>query len=138
MWWGLFISAQGDFEGAEHAAVLGPIFITLLLLFVSGIPILEKSADMRHGHKEGYAEYKNRTSCLILFPPRLYERLPKLLKKTILLDFPLYNPGPPPKASPQLTGPTERTDLVPDHMKSTSETKPSQIPKAVYEVGQEL
>lgn len=28
-------------EGAEWLVILGPIFLTLLLLFVSGIPLLE-------------------------------------------------------------------------------------------------
>jgi hypothetical protein len=28
-------------EGAEWLVILGPIFLTLLLLFISGIPLLE-------------------------------------------------------------------------------------------------
>lgn len=95
VWWGLYLSAVNDFEGAEHIAVVGPIFITCLLLFVSGIPIQEKSHDKKYGNQESYWQYKRRTSVLIPLPPALYERLPKIVKTTLLLDFKLYNPGPP-------------------------------------------
>ena len=57
-------------DGAAYAVVLGPIFITLLLLFVSGIPLLERSADARYGDDPDYREYKHRTSILIPLPPR--------------------------------------------------------------------
>ena len=49
---------------------LGPLFLTLLLLFVSGVPLLEKSADKKHGRKPAYQEYKRRTSIFIPLPPR--------------------------------------------------------------------
>ncbi len=48
----------------------GPLFIISLLLFVSGIPPLEKSADMRWGDNPDYQAYKRRTSILIPLPPR--------------------------------------------------------------------
>ena len=43
-------------------------FVTLLLTKVSGIPILEKSADERWGSEAKYQEYKRNTPCLV---PRL-------------------------------------------------------------------
>lgn len=49
-------------------AVIGlvsPAFIIILLLFISGIPILEKSADKRWGNDPKYQAYKKRTSILI-------------------------------------------------------------------------
>jgi len=51
-------------------AVIGlvsPAFIIILLLFISGIPILEKSADKRWGSESKYQAYKKRTSILIPF-----------------------------------------------------------------------
>jgi steroid 5-alpha reductase family enzyme len=45
--------------------VIGPLFITLLLLFVSGIPLLERSADEKHGDDPAYRDYKRRTSILV-------------------------------------------------------------------------
>lgn len=49
-------------------ALLSPLYITSLLLFVSGIPLLEKSADERWGKDPKYQEYKEVTSVLIPLP----------------------------------------------------------------------
>ena len=38
---GNFVASIPVLEGVEWLVVLGPIFLTLLLLFVSGIPLLE-------------------------------------------------------------------------------------------------
>ena len=60
MWWGLFLIALGG--GASFFTVISPITITLLLLFVSGVPLLEKSMQNR----DGYQAYAKETS--IFFP----------------------------------------------------------------------
>ena len=70
VWWGLFVYAIPVLHGAGFAVVVGPVFITLLLLFVSGIPLLERSADERHGGDPAYRDYKRRTSILVPLPPR--------------------------------------------------------------------
>jgi len=70
VWWGLFIYAVPFLSGAAFAVVVGPIFITLLLLFVSGIPLLERSAEEKYGADPSYREYKRRTSILVPLPPR--------------------------------------------------------------------
>jgi steroid 5-alpha reductase family enzyme len=57
-------------HGAAYAVVVGPVFITVLLLFVSGIPLLERSADEKYGSDPGYRDYKRRTSMLVPLPPR--------------------------------------------------------------------
>jgi len=49
---------------------LSPVFITVLLLFVSGIPILERDADTRWGNDPAYQLYKKRTSLLLLWPKK--------------------------------------------------------------------
>lgn len=41
LWWGIFVGSTPVLDGAEWLVVLGPVFLTLLLLFVSGIPLLE-------------------------------------------------------------------------------------------------
>ncbi len=46
-------------------ALISPVFITFLLLFVSGIPILEKKADEKWGKDKKYLQYKKKTSVLI-------------------------------------------------------------------------
>jgi steroid 5-alpha reductase family enzyme len=70
VWWGLFAYAVPFLDGAAFAVVAGPVFITLLLLFVSGIPPLERSADEKYGDDPAYRDYKRRTSILVPLPPR--------------------------------------------------------------------
>jgi steroid 5-alpha reductase family enzyme len=70
VWWGLFVYAVPFLHGAAFAVIVGPVFITLLLLFVSGIPLLERSADAKYGDDPAYRDYKRRTSILVPLPPR--------------------------------------------------------------------
>jgi len=70
VWWGLFIYAVPFLHGAAFAVAIGPLFLTLLLLFVSGIPLLERSAEEKYGADPAYREYKRRTSVLLPLPPR--------------------------------------------------------------------
>lgn len=70
LWWSIAFPGLFMFRGVEFLYFLGPLFITLLLLFVSGVPLLEKSADEKWGGNEDYVRYKNRTPLLIPLPPR--------------------------------------------------------------------
>jgi steroid 5-alpha reductase family enzyme len=70
LWWGLFIAAVPLFSGWDFLAAIGPLYLTLLLLFVSGVPLLEKSADSRYGKDAAYREYKRRTSIFLILPRR--------------------------------------------------------------------
>jgi len=70
LWWALLVYIAPVLSGPFILAALGPTFITLLLLFVSGIPLLEKSADAKYGADPGYVEYKRRTSIFIPLPPK--------------------------------------------------------------------
>ena len=70
VWWGLFVYAVPVLHGAAFVVVAGPLFITFLLLFGSGIPPLERSADERYGSDAAYRDYKRRTSILVPLPPR--------------------------------------------------------------------
>ena len=70
VWWGLFVFAVPFLSGAAFAVVIGPVFVTVLLLFVSGIPLLERSAEAKYGDDPAYREYTRRTSILVPLPPR--------------------------------------------------------------------
>ncbi len=70
VWWGLFIYGIGVYQNYGWLTVIGPIFITILLLFVSGIPLLEKSHDKRWGNDKNYQKYKNSTSLVFLLPKK--------------------------------------------------------------------
>ncbi|MCF7928879.1 MAG: DUF1295 domain-containing protein [Spirochaetales bacterium] len=74
LWWGVFIAVFPAFSGWELASVIGPVWITMLLLFVSGIPLLEKSADQKYGDDPEYQRYKKETSILIPVPGRKKEQ----------------------------------------------------------------
>ena len=63
-WWGIFLIALESQFGL--AGILSPLIITYLLLFVSGIPMMEKSFQ----DKIGWAGYKKRTSPFLPLPPK--------------------------------------------------------------------
>ncbi|MCJ1290038.1 hypothetical protein MMC34_001573 [Xylographa carneopallida] len=79
---------------ALSATVLGAIFLTVLLMFVSGLNLQERpGAKKRYesgNHWESYKTYTEKTSIMIPFPPQLYVHIPKILKRTIFLEFPIY------------------------------------------------
>lgn len=69
VWIGLYVYAVPVLAlPASLVALISPLFIMCLLLFVSGIPLLEKSANERWGTKPAYQQYKRRTSILIPLP----------------------------------------------------------------------
>jgi steroid 5-alpha reductase family enzyme len=68
MWWGLFIYILPYLSGANLLAIISPLYITGLLLFVSGVPILEKKNDERYKGSRDYQRYKDATSLIVLLP----------------------------------------------------------------------
>ncbi|KAJ6805633.1 uncharacterized protein M6B38_416855 [Iris pallida] len=93
LWWGIFVAATPVLRGAEWLIVLGPIVLTLLLLFISGIPLLEESANKRYNSNEDYRMYRLTASPLVPLPPSVYANLPAWFKMTFLFEFPLYSRG---------------------------------------------
>ena len=70
VWWGLFLAVLPYLKGWDLITVIGPLSITVFLLFVSGIPILEKNARKKYGDSPEFREYISRTSILIPLPRR--------------------------------------------------------------------
>jgi steroid 5-alpha reductase family enzyme len=66
-WVGLYLYATIALSATEIIICFfaSPVFLTCLLLFISGIPLLEKEADLRWGHETEYQQYKRQTSVLI-------------------------------------------------------------------------
>lgn len=58
-WWAVWLMLAGG----EFAAIglIGPVIISVFIIFISGIPMLEK----RMSNKEGWTEYKKSTSIII-------------------------------------------------------------------------
>jgi steroid 5-alpha reductase family enzyme len=66
VWIGFYLFALPALQGpAIWIGLLSPLWIIFLLVRVSGIPLLEKSADKRYGLQAGYQEYKRKTALLI-------------------------------------------------------------------------
>ncbi len=66
VWLGVYAYILPSLTGMQWLiAAISPAYIILLLLFVSGIPILEKSADKKWGSNKDYASYKKRVPLLV-------------------------------------------------------------------------
>lgn len=63
-WWGIWIVSITAVNGLF--GIIGPITISVLIIFVSGIPLLEK----KYQGRSDFEEYKKRTSVFIPLPPK--------------------------------------------------------------------
>ena len=70
LWVGVAIVALPVLRGWQWVTLISPVFVALLLLRVSGVPLLEKAADEKWGGQLDYEAYKYRTSLLVPRPPR--------------------------------------------------------------------
>lgn len=70
LWWALALPGVMVFTGLEWLYFAGPAYLTLLICFVSGIPLLERSALKKWGTNERYIRYRRTTSILIPRPPK--------------------------------------------------------------------
>ena len=64
VWWGIFIMVLPLEYGLW--AIISPITISFLLLYVSGIPMLEE----KYNHNQAFQEYKKRTSAFFPVLPK--------------------------------------------------------------------
>ncbi len=69
LWSGIAVAAAPSLRGWQHITLLSPVFVWLLLMKISGAPMLEAKADRRWGHEPSYNEYKKTTPLLL---PRLW------------------------------------------------------------------
>jgi len=69
LWIGVAIIALPILQGWQWVALISPIFVTLLLTRVSGVPMLETRADEKWGGQPKYEAYKAKTPVLIMRPP---------------------------------------------------------------------
>lgn len=67
LWWGIWLACYGYLGSQLHLwTLVSPILITLLVRFVSGVPILERKYK---GDKE-FEKYKKETNVFVPFPVR--------------------------------------------------------------------
>ena len=65
VWAGIFIACIPVLQGLQWATIISPVWITSLLLGVSGIPLLEQSNEEKYGHLSSFQQYRASTSKLI-------------------------------------------------------------------------
>ncbi len=70
LWLGIAIMALPVLQGWQYATLISPVFVFVLLNFVSGVPLLERRADKKWGGQADYEAYKAKTPVLVLRPPR--------------------------------------------------------------------
>jgi steroid 5-alpha reductase family enzyme len=68
LWVGVALVALPALRGWQYATLVSPVFVYLLLTRISGVPMLERSADKRWGGEPDYEAYKAATP---VFFPRL-------------------------------------------------------------------
>ena len=66
LWTGVSVMSFSSLSGVQYIALISPIFTYLLLVYVSGIRILEASGKKRWGHLQSYQEYLKNTPSLLL------------------------------------------------------------------------
>ena len=62
--------ALPSLSGWSYFALISPVFVTILLTQISGVPMLERRGLKRWGDEPAYQQYLEQTPSLILRPPR--------------------------------------------------------------------
>lgn len=70
LWIGIYIITLPSTSGLEYLGIISPLFVIILLNKVSGINLLEASADKKWGSSKEYQKYKKITPRLI---PKLWK-----------------------------------------------------------------
>jgi steroid 5-alpha reductase family enzyme len=68
-WVGIYLFAFSSLSTLYRIiSLVSPIYIAFIIIFVTGIPKLEKYADEKWGKDKKYLAYKKRTSILLILP----------------------------------------------------------------------
>jgi len=65
LWVGVAMIAFPSLAGWSLLTLISPLFVAVLLTRISGVPLLEQSADERWGGQEDYEQYKQATPVLL-------------------------------------------------------------------------
>ena len=65
LWIGIAAIALPVLEGWQWVTLVSPVFVSFLLLKVSGVPMLESNAESRWGNDPEFRQYKAKTPTLI-------------------------------------------------------------------------
>ncbi len=70
LWIGIAMIAAPVLKGWQWLTLISPIFVALLLIKVSGIPLLREKAEGKWGGQPKYEAYKTDTPLLVPRPPK--------------------------------------------------------------------
>lgn len=68
VWWGLFVAVLPGLQGWQWFALFGPITITILLLFITGIPTVESRMKRKYGKDPKFRKHVTNTRLLVPLP----------------------------------------------------------------------
>ena len=66
LWTGIAVMSFSSLEGLQYLTLISPIFTYLLLVYVSGVRMLEARGDLKWGDDPEYQEYKKKTPVLFI------------------------------------------------------------------------
>ena len=66
---GIALIALPVLAGWQLATLISPVFVYVLLMYISGVPMLEARGKKRWGDDPAYREYLAKTPVLVLRPP---------------------------------------------------------------------
>ena len=66
LWTGIAVMSFSSLEGLQYLTLISPIFTYLLLVYVSGVRMLEARGDLKWGDDPAYQEYKKKTPVLFI------------------------------------------------------------------------
>lgn len=101
-WWFAFLFAFGSATGFKDVqwwiSILSPLFTMRILLLTPATGVYNANGKNLKRYYDAvpleYAAYRKKTSILIPLPFGLYEYVPMFLKRTIFLDFEIYEYAP--------------------------------------------
>jgi len=69
LWLGIAVIAFPVLSGWQYVTLISPVFVFVLLNYISGVRMLETRADRQWGEDPEYQAYKANTPALMLLPP---------------------------------------------------------------------
>ena len=66
LWTGIAVMSFSSLEGLQYLTLISPIFTYVLLVYISGVRMLEARGDIKWGENEDYRNYKENTPVLLL------------------------------------------------------------------------
>ena len=66
LWSGIAVMSFSSLNGLQYLTLISPLFTYFLLVYVSGVRMLEDRADKKWGHDEDYIKYKSETPVLLI------------------------------------------------------------------------